>query len=147
MALRPQRLSRQSLPPTMSAQSMSNQRCPWQAPISRWMRWVANQAIRSAVGLFFEIVKVLQQSHSCWGSIIEPGEVIVFAQLSSRRLNTASSRASTRSSIDWQTPQQSRRPPPPSKKPCAMGANGARMHCGGLGPQGEGGNVNLKFYS
>jgi hypothetical protein len=30
------------------------------------MVWVANQAIRSAVGLRFEIVKVLQQDHSCW---------------------------------------------------------------------------------
>jgi hypothetical protein len=30
------------------------------------MVWVANQAIRSAVGLPFEIVKVLQQEHSCW---------------------------------------------------------------------------------
>jgi hypothetical protein len=29
------------------------------------MLWVANQAIRSAVGLSFEIVKVLQQHHSC----------------------------------------------------------------------------------
>jgi hypothetical protein len=30
------------------------------------MVWVPNQAIRSAVGLPFEIVKVLQQEHSCW---------------------------------------------------------------------------------
>jgi hypothetical protein len=30
------------------------------------MVWAANQAIRSAVGLPFEIVKVLQQDHSCW---------------------------------------------------------------------------------
>jgi hypothetical protein len=30
------------------------------------MVWVPNQAIRSAVGLPFEIVKVLRQEHSCW---------------------------------------------------------------------------------
>src|SRR5262245_64452887 len=42
------------------------------SPPMRSMLWVARQAIRSAVGLSFEIVKVLQRHHRCPRSSLCP---------------------------------------------------------------------------